>query len=130
MSEPVTRFTAAALAEFDRMQFDPAATYAYKHLGGGFVWSDEFPSISSDEWKILSHDDLYRYVIHIRRCITLGDEELLSFPLWRQLEQNAPHWPGLRSDRRTGRISKRLLAAERLAQRCCDKLFDEPESLK
>lgn len=129
MSEPVTQFTDAALAVFDRMPFDPAATYAYEHLAGGFVWTDEFPPVSSDNWKSLSHDDLYRFVIHIRRSITLGNEELLSLPLWRQLEQHAPHWPGLRPERRTGRIRKRLLAAERLAERCYDKLFDEPESL-
>lgn len=37
MSEPVTQFSDAALAVFDRMQFDPAATCFYEHLAGGLA---------------------------------------------------------------------------------------------
>lgn len=124
LDEPETSLSEAALAILDHMRFDPAASYFYDHLAGGFVWSDEFPPLGPDR-RIVSSGYLERYIIHIRRCITLGETELLSFYLWRQLEEGAPNWPGLRIERRTGRIVKRLRAAERLAERCYDKIGNE-----
>ena len=121
MTEQVTTFSDAALALLDAMPLDPNATYSYEHLSGGFVWSDEFPRISTPEWNIVSHDDLYRHLWHIRRLITLGDTDLESLPLWQQLVNHAPSWPGLLPERRTGRIVKRLRAAVRLAERCYNK---------
>ncbi len=128
MTGHVSQFSDSALAILNAMPFSPDATIAYAHLAGGLVWSDEFPDVNSPAWKIVSHDEVYRYLIRIRRCITLDDSHLQQLPLWQQVAQFSPNWPGLRADRRTGPIVKRLRAAERLADRCLDKLeaaFDE-----
>ena len=125
MTEHVTMFSDAALAVLDSMPFDAAATFSYHHFAGGFLWSDEFPELSSTDWHVVSHDDVYRYLIRIRRCITFDDPSLSSLPLWRQVADQASNWPGLRIDRRTGPSVKRLRAAERLAERCFDKLDAE-----
>lgn len=124
--DQVTEFSEAALAILDSMPVDPQATYFYEHLSGGFIWRDEFPdmNLNSREWDIVSHDYLYRYLVRIRRCITLGQAELESHPLWQQVVNRAPNWPGLLVERRAGRIVKRLRAAERLADRCYRKLED------
>ncbi len=125
MTDQVKTFSDAALAILDALPVDPNATYAYEHLSGGFYWSDEFPSFDSADWQIVRHDDLYRFLIRIRRCITLGDDSVESTPLWQQVMAHAANWPGLLPERRSGRIVKRLVAAERLADRCLKKLEAE-----
>ena len=125
MTARVETFSDQALAILNALPVDPDATYAYEHLSGGFMWTDEFPPLRSADWKIVRHDYIYRYLINMRRCITLGDSALESTPLWLQVVNNAPDWPGLLPERRTGRIVKRLLAAERLAHRCYERMEDE-----
>ena len=125
MTEQVTTFSDAAIAILNSMVVDPDATYSYEHLSGGFYWSDEFPPTDSPDWDIVGHDYLYRFLIRIRRCITLGDDSVAATPLWQQVLVDAPNWPGLLPDRRSGRIVKRLLAAERLADRCLAQLEAE-----
>ena len=125
MTEHVTMFSDDALAVLNSMPHDASATFAYHHFAGGFYWSDEFPDTTSPDWNVVSHDDVYRYLIRIRRCITFDDADLASLPLWRQVVDFAPNWPGLRADRREGAIVKRLRAAERLAEKCLDDLDAE-----
>jgi hypothetical protein len=127
MNERVATFSAPALAILNAMPADPDATYAYEHLSGGFVWSDELPDIRSADWKIVRHDYIYRFLINLRRCITLGDASLESTPLWQQMVNDAPAWPGLLPERRTGNVAKRLLATERLAHRSYERMDDECE---
>ncbi len=122
MSAQVTLFSDAALAVLNGMAFDADAAYSYEHMSGGFVWSDEFPKLFTPDWTTVSHDYLYRYLIQFRRKITLGIANADDLPLWQQVIANAPNWPGLALERRTGRIVKRLEAAERAAARCYDKL--------
>ncbi len=128
MTDQITTMSAGAIAILDARAVAPQATRFYDHLAGGFVWSDEFPEISTREWTVVSHDDLYRYLIRIRRCITLGDIRMADIPLWQQVVTQAPRWPALLPERRSSRIAKRLRAAERLAERCYDKLFDDERS--
>lgn len=125
MAEPTPLFTAAALRILNGMPADPNPQYFYEHLSGGFVWSDEFPELLTPEWDTVSHDYVYRFLVHIRRCITLGDMELESCSLWQQVLNHAPNWPGLLPARRTGRIVRCLRAAERLADRCYARLEAE-----
>lgn len=122
MTDQICQFSEQALAVLNALPFHANARFFYEHLSGGFVWSDDFPSIDSPEWTVVSHDCLYRYMIRIRRCITLGDMALESHPLWRQVVSGAPDWPGLKPDRRSARIAKKLRAAERIAERCYKKL--------
>ena len=122
MSDQITSFSDSALAVLDGMPIDPCATYFYEHFSGGFIWSDEFPHLSSTEWGIVSHDYLYRVLIQFRRRITLGIADPETLPLWQQVFRHAPNWPGLALERRTGRIVSRLRAAERAAHRCYEKL--------
>lgn len=125
MSDQVTLFNDAALAVLDGMTCDPDATCFYEHLSGGFIWSDEFPKPFTPDWTTVSHDYLHRYLVQFRRRITLGLADAKELPLWQQVLANAPSWPGLAIERRAGRIVKRLLAAERAAKSCYDKLEQE-----
>ena len=125
MARRVTEFSEAALAVLDAMAVDPNATYFYEHLSGGFIWRDEFPELCTPEWRVVSHDCIYRFLVHIRCRITLGDAELELHPLWQQVVNGATNWPGLLLERRSGRIVKRLRAAERLAERCYKKIEAE-----
>lgn len=122
-----TQFSDEALAILNAMPLNPTATYRYEHLSGGFVWSDELPRGWTSDCEAVWEGDLYRYLIHFRAQITLGKQDLGEHPLWRQLETHAPNWPGLVPERRSARMRKRLLAAERLADRCYRKMFDEGE---
>ena len=106
-------FSDGALRILNCMQLDEDATYFYDMMAGGFVWSDEFPDIRSEKWKIFRQGLVFRYLIALRRQITLEYEGMGIHPLWLQVVQEAPNWPGLIIERRTGRIVKRLKAAER-----------------
>ena len=124
MPDRTPEFSADALAILDSLILDAEATFAYEHMSGGFVWSDEFPARSTPEWKIVSHDYLYRYLLRARRCLTLG-EPTESLSLWQQVMTEAPNWPGLLGDRRSTEVAKRLRAAEWASSRCYDQLPDE-----
>ncbi|GAB5406713.1 MAG: hypothetical protein Aurels2KO_49440 [Aureliella sp.] len=122
MTDRVEKFTDEAIAILGALQADPDADYSYDHLSGGFLWTDEFPPIDSSAWTIVKHDYIYRFLLRMRRCITLGDTAIEQTPLWQQMINDAPNWPGLLLERRSGRIVKRLIAAERIANTCLDKL--------
>ena len=120
-----SEFSDAALEVLNRMPFDPNATHGYEHLSGGFVWSDEFPPISSPEWTIVSEAYLNRMLVAVQHNITLGKSPPRFQTLWEQVVRLAPNWPGLRPERCTGEhIRKRLLAAKRIAYECYDRIFD------
>ncbi|MEO1524620.1 MAG: hypothetical protein AAFX06_04250 [Planctomycetota bacterium] len=106
----------------DGMPFDPDATHRYEHLSGGFIWCDEFPQLHTPDWRIVSHDYLYRYLIQFRRRLTLGIAHVDEFPLWQQVASSAPNWPGLDAERRSQRVAQLLKAAERDARDCYKKL--------
>ena len=114
----------------DAMPVDPSASHFYEQLSGGFLWSDEFPTGDPAKWEIVSHDYLYRWILHLRARITKGETELADFPLWQQLVENAPNWPGLHPERRSEEVRRRLFAAERLAERCYKRLEQEFENEK
>jgi hypothetical protein len=116
-----------ALEILNAMPLDPNATHAYEHLSGGMLWSDEFPDVGSRDWEAVSVGFLYRFLIAARRDITIGAASPRFQELWRLVETHSPNWPGLRPERRSEGMRKRLLAAERLAKRCYEKTFDGEE---
>jgi hypothetical protein len=118
-------FSAAALAVLDRRPFDPAARARYEIMSGGLMWPDEFPRPGTPEWEAVSPNWVYRYLIAYRASITLGEERPAFRPVWEQVVRHAPHWPGLRAERRGERARRRLLAAKRRADRCLDELEAE-----
>ncbi len=59
-------------------------------MSGGFLWSDEFPERNSKEWLVVGHDDIYRYLLAVRREVTLGRTERENHPLWQQVIKEAP----------------------------------------
>ena len=126
MAETETLLSDTALEVLNRMPFDPIATCFYEHLSGGMLWSDEFPSVGSRDWEVVAKGYLYRFLIAARRDITIGEASPRFQPLWQKVEKCAPNWPGLRPERRSERMQKKLLAAEHLAKRCYEKMFDEP----
>jgi len=123
-----TEFSFEALAALNAMQADPAAKYAFEHMSGGFLWSDEVPPADTPGGRDVREDDLIRFLLAMRASLTLGKYESAEIPwLWQQVATHAPHWPGLLPERRSPRMRKRLLAAQRLAARCYRKLFEEDE---
>jgi hypothetical protein len=124
------QFSDEALQVLNRMPFDPNATHCFEHLAGGMLWSDEFPTLGTSEWFLVSARALNRFLIAARHDITLGESTPRFQGIWQQVEKHAPDWPGLRSERRSEPIRKRLLAAKRLAARCYERLFDDPTSAK
>lgn len=131
MDDPIDRldkvFSRKAIQILNAMPFDENATYFYELMAGGFLWSDEFPEIDSNKWKDFGHDDVYRYLLAIRREIMLGNEDRKQHPLWKQVKTYAPSWPGLRQERLTGRIVNRLKAAIRKSNYEIEKAFNEAD---
>ena len=126
MLEPEIRIPDAALRILNSMPFDPNATHFYEHLSGGMLWSDEFPTVGTPEWGAVSEGYLNRALIAARHDITLGESSPRFQRTWQQVEKHAPNWPGLRPERRSERMRKRLLAAKRLAAKCYEQMFDDP----
>lgn len=120
MAEPL--FSDDALRILNSMSFDPEASHHYEHLAGGFLWSDELPVRDRAKWEVVSRDDLYRWIIYLRARITKGATHVEQVPLWQQLVQYAPYWPGLRPERQSDKMRRRLLAAERRAERCYERI--------
>jgi hypothetical protein len=118
----VPLFSAAALAVLDRQPFDPAARGSYEMMSGGLMWRDEFPEVGSPEWQLVAADWVYRYLIGYRASITLGEERAAFRPVWEQVVQMAPNWPGLREERRGDDARRRLSAARRSSKRCLDEV--------
>jgi len=109
----VTLFPPAALAVLNCMPFDPEARGRYELMSGALIWPDEFPGVAIGA---------SRYLVAYRASITLGEERAEFRPVWDQVVQHAPDWPGLRPERRGEKARRRLLAAQRLSQPCLDEL--------
>jgi hypothetical protein len=123
MSAPdLPRFSADALAVLDGMPFDPAARGWFEQLSGGLLWPDEFPRPLSLAWAMIAPNWLYRYLLAYRASITLGEERVELRPVWDEVVQQAPNWPGLRPERRGERALRRLRAALRRHARCWAEL--------
>ena len=120
-------FSKKAIQILNNMEFDENATYFYEVMSGGFLWSDEFPDIASDEWKNFEHDFIYRYLLALRREVMLWTKDKEKHPLWKQVLSEAPQWPGLKQERLSGRIVKRLKAAIRLSNYEIEKAFNEAD---
>jgi hypothetical protein len=115
-------FSAAALAVLDRQPFDPTARGSYEMMSGGLIWRDEFPEYGSPEWQLVATDWVYRYLIGYRASITLGEERAELRPVWGQVVQGAPNWPGLREERRGDNARRRLSAARQSSRLCLDEV--------
>ena len=123
MSDQVRKqFSVASLAALNCRVYDPAAKGRYEYLSGGLIWPDEFPPFGSPDWMEIGVDFVNRYLIADRASITIGKERESFRPVWEQVVEFAPNWPGLREDRRGSRAKKRLLAAKRREAKCLDEL--------
>jgi hypothetical protein len=126
-------FSPAALAILNGQQYDPAAKGSYELFSGGLMWPDETPDHGAPGRELLSLGLVYRYLIAYRADITLGEGRAEFRPVWEQVVQHAPNWPGLRPERRGEQARRWLLAAKRRADRCLDELerrFDEEQAAK
>lgn len=125
MNEAPTRsaiFSEAALVVLDQMAFNPMARGRFEWLSGGLIWPDELPRIGTAEWDVVSPGDVYRFLIAYRASITVGPERAEFRPVWEQVVEHAPNWPGLRPERRDERAARRLRAAYRRRDRCLAEL--------
>lgn len=128
-SEPQL-FSTSALAVLDRQIFNPAVKSKFDYMSGGLWWTDEFPNLDSPEWEIIRPGYLYRFLLAYRASITLGEERIEVRPLWEQVAQHSPNWPGLRTERRGELALHRLQAALRVQSRCFAKLQAEMNAEK
>ena len=115
-------FSMAALSILDRMPFDPDARGNLEIMSGGLLWPDEFPAGGSAEWEVVRPQWVYRYLLADRRALTLGEDREEFRPVWEQVSQHAPNWPGLRPERRGDRAARRLRAALRQQDKCLNDL--------
>lgn len=123
-------FSMAALAVLNRMPFDPIARAQFELMSGGLIWPDEFPPFGSPEWLNVSPNWVYRYLLSYRASITLGEERAEFRLVWEQVVQQAPNWPGLRSERRGERALRRLRAALRRQEKCLAEIESHLASQK
>jgi hypothetical protein len=126
MSRPtIPLFSEAGLSVLDRQAYSPMARASYDLMSGGLMWPDEFPRCGSAAWMEISPNWVYRYLMAYRASITLGEERAEFRPVWEQVARHAPHWPGLRAERRGDKARRRLLAAKRRQARCLAELDAE-----
>jgi hypothetical protein len=126
MSDVVPVFSSAALAVMNRQTADPAAVSSYDVMSGGLHWSDEFDALTAQEKNTVLEGWAFRYLLGYRASITLGEERAEFRPVWEQVSEHAPNWPGLRPERWGENARRRLLAAQRGRPRCVEDL-DELE---
>ena len=115
-------FSVTALAILDHMPFDSACRANYESLSGGLMWPDECPPSGSPEFAAIAPGGAYRYLIAYRASITLGKERTEFRPVWEQILEGAPNWPGLHPERRGKLARRRLLAAKRREVICLAEL--------
>ena len=104
-ASPDVLFPAEALAIMRKARWRPWARRRYDGLSPGFYWSDEFPWRVSDAWTQQCHA-----VIAFRASLILGEPRAPMRPVWDQLEQECPRWPGFRLARRSPALRHRLEA--------------------
>lgn len=119
--------SARTLRLLDGMVYDPLAKAGYDIMSGGLVWPDEFPPFGDPAGREVWPAYLPRFLVAYRASLTLGETRTELKDLWDQVSRDAPHWPGLREDRRGEKARKRLLAAKRRDQICLDGLEHQLE---
>lgn len=120
-------FSTEALEILNRMIYDPEDRPSYEIMSGGLLWRDEFPPFTTTlprEGKIVWKEYAPRYLIAFRASITCGEERIEFRPIWEQVVEFAPSWPGLRPDRRDERMRRLLRWNELGMNRCLDGLGD------
>jgi hypothetical protein len=116
-SSALPLFSASALAVLDQMLFDPKARGQFEWLSGGLMWPDEFPRMGTPERRAMTPAEAIGCLLACRAAITLGQASPY-LPIWEQVTQHAPHWPGLRPERRGEAALRRLRAALWRQDRC------------
>ncbi len=123
--------SATTLRLLDGMVCNSLAKAGYDIMAGGLVWPDEFPPFGDPAGREVWRGYLPRFLVAYRASLTLGEArtELRELrELWDQVSRDAPHWPGLREDRRGEKARARLLAARRRDQICLDGLEHQLEN--
>ncbi len=96
------------LALLRQTRYDQSAHRSYDLFAGGFQWSDEIPEgfwefvIRLDDWS-------HRKLIAHRAAVILGGDVGRFIEIWREVERDAPDWPGLRPERRDPSLSEQLI---------------------
>jgi hypothetical protein len=108
--------TAASLAFLNSMAVDPDAHGTMEYMSAALIWSDEWPNVESPDFPAVESNLMASYtsLLAYRASITFGKERQDLRPLWDQVVEHAPRWPGLRPERR-GVDARRLLEVARRA---------------
>jgi hypothetical protein len=108
--------TAASLAFLNSMAVDPDAHGTMEYMSAALIWSDEWPNVESPDFPAVESNLMASYtsLLAYRASITCGKERQDLRPLWDQVVEHAPRWPGLRPERR-GVDARRLLEVARRA---------------
>jgi hypothetical protein len=117
-------FPEEALDVLRRAAYHPDAERSYEAMSGSFWWSDEL--VREASYACRRHGSwAFRYLMGYRASVIRDapDPELL--PVWEQVTQECPGWPGLRIERNSPALLTELHRASR--RQCAEFLRMEQE---
>ncbi|MHB1559984.1 MAG: hypothetical protein ACYC61_21240 [Isosphaeraceae bacterium] len=89
---------------------DPRAERSYEGLSDSFFWSDELL------WEGLARYGVaypFRQLIGYRSSVIRGAPDARVRPVWQQVAEACPGWPGLRPERSSPALAPELTRASR-----------------
>lgn len=93
-------FPEAALAILRDVQYNPDAMMKYDGMSDSLYWSDEFPDEATSACMAVK-SWAYRFVLAYRASLIMSRPREELQPVWEQLAQECPEWPGFRPERRS-----------------------------
>lgn len=90
--------------------YDPRAERSYEGLSDSFFWSDELL------WEGLARygvDYPFRQLVGYRSSVIRGAPDVRLQPVWQQVAEASPRWPGLRPERSSPALAPELTRASR-----------------
>ncbi len=89
---------------------DPGAERSYEGLSDSFLWSDEL------FWEGMARYGVaypFRELVGYRRSVIRGAPDSRLRPVWQQVAEACPGWPGLRPERSSPTLASQLTRESR-----------------
>ena len=96
-----------AIVILRRAVWQPDAKRSHELMTGSFWWSDELVGevarlcVGKDNWS-------FRYLMGYRASVIRGAPNVAFRPVWEQVAQECPDWPGLRPERNSQALAVEL----------------------
>lgn len=98
------------LAVLQKASYDPAAERGFEGLSRSFFWSDEL--LRNFMRVCRNHGSMaHRFVMEYRSSLMLGGAIEEYLPVWEQLQNACPAWPGFRPERCSSDLARDLKRA-------------------